>query len=88
MNFTGSDKWTFFTTPIPGPGQLRRVNWLVLHSLIFVAVVLVIAAAFMLWPLLADARHWFPRKKTKKFTNPLDTGHFPLEQLGKFARDK
>jgi hypothetical protein len=36
-----------------------------LHVVIPVAVALVIAVIFMLWPVLADARHWFPRKKTK-----------------------
>jgi len=41
-----------------------------LHSVIFVAVVLVIAVAFMFWPVVADARHWFPRRKTKKITTP------------------
>jgi hypothetical protein len=31
-------------------------------------IALVIAVTFMIWPVLADARHWFPRKKTKKIT--------------------
>jgi len=41
--------------------MLRAVN-----SVAVTVIALVIAVVFMIAPVLVDAHHWFPRKKTKK----------------------